>query len=80
MKNQALFSLKNNEKIFMNVVCCSHDGSLWVKIINHCAARNIYLHVQIQMTSSDWDNPSLCMRNLCTKRAARKFLNMNYHY
>ena len=25
MKYQALFSLKNNEKVFMNVVCCSHD-------------------------------------------------------
>ena len=22
---QALFCLKNNEKVFMNVVCCSHD-------------------------------------------------------
>ena len=25
MKFQVLFSLKNNEKVFMNVVCCSHD-------------------------------------------------------
>ena len=25
MKHQVLFSLKNNEKIFMNVVCCSPD-------------------------------------------------------
>ena len=25
MKYQALFSLKNNEKVFMNVVCCSRD-------------------------------------------------------
>ena len=25
MKHQVLFSLKNNEKIVMNVVCCSHD-------------------------------------------------------
>ena len=25
MKRQVLFSLKNNEKIFMNVICCSHD-------------------------------------------------------
>ena len=25
MKYQVLFSLKNNEKIFMNVVCCSRD-------------------------------------------------------
>ena len=25
MKYQVLFSLKNNEKIFMNVVCCSPD-------------------------------------------------------
>ena len=25
MKYQVLFSLKNNEKIFINVVCCSRD-------------------------------------------------------
>ena len=25
LKYQVLFSLKNNEKIFMNVVCCSRD-------------------------------------------------------
>ena len=25
LKHQVLFSLKNNEKIFMNVVCCSRD-------------------------------------------------------
>ena len=25
MKLQVLFSLKNNEKIFMNVFCCSPD-------------------------------------------------------
>ena len=25
MKYQVLFSLENNEKVFINVVCCSHD-------------------------------------------------------
>ena len=25
LKHQVLFSPKNNEKIFLNVVCCSHD-------------------------------------------------------
>ena len=25
MKYQVLFSLKNNEKVFMNVICCSLD-------------------------------------------------------
>ena len=25
MKYQVLFSLKNNEKVFMNVICCTHD-------------------------------------------------------
>ena len=25
LKHQVLFSLKNNEEIFMNVVCCSRD-------------------------------------------------------
>ena len=28
MKHQVLFSLKNNEKIFMNVLCCSRDWRL----------------------------------------------------
>ena len=25
MKYQVLFSLKNNEKVFINVICCSRD-------------------------------------------------------
>ena len=32
MKYQVLFSLKNNEKGFMNVVCRSRDGALRVNI------------------------------------------------
>ena len=28
MKNQVLFSLKNNDKIFKPVVCCSRDWRL----------------------------------------------------
>ena len=28
MKYQVLFSLKNNEKIFMAVICCSRDWGL----------------------------------------------------
>ena len=32
MKYQVLFSLKNNEKIFKTVVCCSRDWHLRVKI------------------------------------------------
>ena len=31
MKHQVLFSLKNNEKIFKTVVCCSRDWRLTVK-------------------------------------------------
>ena len=25
MKYQVLFSLKNNETVFMNILCCSHE-------------------------------------------------------
>ena len=28
MKHQVLFCLKNNEKIFKTVICCSHDWHL----------------------------------------------------
>ena len=31
MKKQVLFSLKNNEKVFIDVVCCSHDWRFRVK-------------------------------------------------
>ena len=31
MKYQVLFSLKNNEKVFINVVCCSRDQRFEVK-------------------------------------------------
>ena len=34
MKYQVSFSLKNNEKVFMNVVCCSCDGCF--KGLYHC--------------------------------------------
>ena len=33
MKHQALFSLKNNEKIFKTVVCCSRDWHLKVTAV-----------------------------------------------
>ena len=33
MKYQVLFSLKNNENVIMNVVCCSRDWRLRVKEI-----------------------------------------------
>ena len=46
MKHQVPFSLKNNEKIFMNVFCCSRDWrfkgleliehEIYVKGINKC--------------------------------------------
>ena len=29
IKYQVLSSLKNNEKVFINVVCCSRDCTLW---------------------------------------------------
>ena len=30
MKHQVLFSLKNNEKVIINVICCSRDWRLRV--------------------------------------------------
>ena len=32
MKYQVLFSLKNNEEIFMNVICCNVIGALRVNV------------------------------------------------
>ena len=29
LETSSLFSLKNNETIFMNVVCCSRDWRFW---------------------------------------------------
>ena len=34
MKYQVLFSLKNNEKVFINVVCCSRDWRFYGFILN----------------------------------------------
>ena len=37
MKYQVLFSLKNNDKVFMNVVCCSRLlGALRINIFLNC--------------------------------------------
>ena len=35
MKHQVLFSLKNNEKIFMKVVCCSRDWGCKGSLLMH---------------------------------------------
>ena len=35
MKHQVLFSLKNDEEIFMNVVCCSCDWRFKGQIRSH---------------------------------------------
>ena len=37
MKYQVLFSLKSNEKVFMNIVCCSRD---WCLKVNTKSTRN----------------------------------------
>ena len=34
MKYQVLFSLKNNEEIFINVVCCSRDWRFKRNVLN----------------------------------------------
>ena len=40
MKYQVLFSLKNNEEVFKNVVCCSCDRRLRVKTFAITFQRN----------------------------------------
>ena len=40
MKYQVLFSLKINEKVFMNVICCSRDRRFKVNAI-HDIKKNI---------------------------------------
>ena len=50
MKHQVLFSLKNNEKIFMNVVSAVMLGALRVKTIEDIFMKhgtNIKLHLAI---------------------------------
>ena len=46
MKHQVLFSLKNNEKIFMNVVCCSCDWRFKGKsyMYNHKFTSGVWVH------------------------------------
>ena len=48
MKHQVLFCLKSNEKVFMNVVCCSRNWhfkghfAMWLKLVFHF---QVMLHV-----------------------------------
>ena len=52
LKHQVLFSLKNNEKIFMNVVCCSRDWRFKGSVpFNGCSS---------QTEGRKGDNESLC--------------------
>ena len=51
MKHQVLFSLKNNEKILMNVVCCSRDWRFKVK-----AKTNLPLLYENQVLLCFWSD------------------------
>ena len=48
MKYQVLFSLKNNEKLFVNAVCCSRDWRFKAGLIVRCAA-SLSLYFQLFM-------------------------------
>ena len=58
MKYQVLFSLKNNEKIFMNVVCCSRDWPLKGSI-------HVWVHRVLNLGYCHWFH---CISNweICT--------------
>ena len=42
LEHQVLFSLKNNEKIFMNIVCCSGDWHFRVNVSVVCVHSCVY--------------------------------------
>ena len=52
MKQQALFSLKNNEKVFIDVVCCSRDWRFKGFYGNHYQKPRKYLLYTISMGKS----------------------------
>ena len=48
MKHQVLFSPKNSEKIFMNVVCCSRDWRFMGLFLAHLdEVQKELLHYQV---------------------------------
>ena len=53
MKYQVSFSLKNNEKVFMNVVCCSRDWRFKGYIIWYNAFEPV---LNLSISSGDLDN------------------------
>ena len=62
MKYQVLFSLKNNEKVFMNVVCCSRDWRFKGK------------HQIIKSASNFWiinSSEQMYRKSYCTVSGAR---------
>ena len=54
MKHQVLFSMKNNEKIFMNVVCCSRDWRFKGYRKGICFKRSNDLH-KTTMMDQPWE-------------------------
>ena len=54
MKYQVLFSLKNNEKVFINVVCCSLDWRFKGKSNNNT---QIFEHLQYGLLQTSTLHP-----------------------
>ena len=48
MKYQVLFSLKNNEKLFMNVACCSCDWLFKSKVTRKHKVKAVYIFFAIE--------------------------------
>ena len=62
LKHQVLFSLKNNEKIFMNVVCCSLDWRF--KGLNIC--------FKIFLELPHWGSSVNILKHICSIQKIRK--------
>ena len=52
MKYQVLFSQKHNDKIFKNVVCCSHDWPLRVNDIQKSKSLYFSLFLPTKLEST----------------------------
>ena len=62
MKQQVLFSLINNEKVFMNVVCCSRDwlfkgyGEEW----KHFQGKQLNFHFAFRLDGGQLSEERVC--------------------
>ena len=73
MKHQVFFSLKNNEKIFMNVVCCSRNWRFKGSLFKYSLVRTF-----ARLPRHIVENHTMWLSSLSTEKQTTKCSSANF--